>query len=71
MGLGLNITTFISDRHVVIASHMRKVLTNITHIHWKNYQAKMLAKLKALQEGIVIAGDGRHDSMGHSAKYGA
>ena len=22
-------------------------------------------------EGIVMAGDGRHDSMGHCAKYGA
>lgn len=31
----------------------------------------MLAKLKSLQTGIVIAGDGRHDSMGHSAKFGA
>ena len=31
----------------------------------------MLAKLNSLQTGIVIAGDGRHDSMGHSAKFGA
>lgn len=31
----------------------------------------MLSKLKSLQTGIVIAGDGRHDSMGHSAKLGA
>ena len=31
----------------------------------------MLTKLKSLQTGIVIAGDGRHDSMGHSAKFGA
>ena len=28
------------------------------------------AKL-AIQDGIIIAGDGRHDSMGHSAKFGA
>ena len=31
----------------------------------------MLDKVKALQDGIIIAGDGRPDSMGHSAKYGA
>ena len=23
-----------------------------------------------MSSGIVLAGDGRHDSMGHSAKYG-
>ncbi|CAH3151327.1 unnamed protein product [Porites lobata] len=26
----------------------------------------MLAKLKAIQDGIIIAGDGRHDSTGHT-----
>ena len=31
----------------------------------------MLEKLKSLRTGITIAGDGRHDSMGHSAKFGA
>lgn len=31
IGYGLLITTFISDRHVSIASHMKKVLTNIVH----------------------------------------
>ena len=31
----------------------------------------MLSKLKALRDGIVTAGDGCHDSMGHSAKFGA
>jgi hypothetical protein len=29
----------------------------------------MLQKVKALKDGVVIGGDGRHDSMGHSAKY--
>ena len=31
----------------------------------------MLDKVKSIREGIIIAGDGRHDSMGHSAKFGA
>lgn len=29
LGCGVVITTFISDRHTSIASHMKKVLTNI------------------------------------------
>jgi solute carrier family 8 (sodium/calcium exchanger) len=39
-GYGILITTFISDRHIGIASPMRKVLSNITHYfdiwHLKN-----------------------------------
>lgn len=31
IGYGLVITTFISDRHLSIASHMKKVLTGIVH----------------------------------------
>ena len=40
-------------------------------LYWKRYQEKMLDKVKAIKDGITIAGDGRHDSMGHCAKYGA
>ena len=29
----------------------------------------MMSKLDNLKDGITIAGDGRHDSMGHSAMY--
>ncbi|XP_015765439.1 PREDICTED: uncharacterized protein LOC107344300 [Acropora digitifera] len=39
--------------------------------YWQKYQAKVLEKVKAIQGGVVVAGDGRHDSMGHSAKFGA
>ena len=38
-------------------------------MYWKKYQTEMLEQVKALHDGVVIAGDGRHDSMGHSAKY--
>ena len=31
LGYGIIITSFMSDRHVSIASHMKKVLTGITH----------------------------------------
>ncbi|KAK3739297.1 hypothetical protein QZH41_019550, partial [Actinostola sp. cb2023] len=39
------------------------------YIYWKSYQSKMIQKLKETGEALVIAGVGRHDSMGHSAKY--
>ena len=31
MGHSLDISTFVSDRHISIAKHMREKLTNITH----------------------------------------
>ena len=31
----------------------------------------LLNKLKEKQQGLVIGGDGRSDSPGHSAKYGS
>ncbi|CAB3993311.1 THAP domain-containing 2 [Paramuricea clavata] len=39
------------------------------HLYWTKYQEKMMAKLKATGKSLVIAGDGKHDSIGHSAKY--
>ena len=40
-------------------------------LHWKDYRNKLMRQLKALESSLVISGDGRHDSMGHSTKYGA
>ena len=39
------------------------------YLHWKKYQAVLIEKAKQLKHGVVLAGDGRHDSMGHSAKF--
>lgn len=46
-GYGLLITTFISDRHVSIASHMKKVLTNIIHYFdiWHLKKSKDIDKI--------------------------
>ena len=41
----------------------------ITHI-WECHQKALLARIKDAGTKIVLAGDGRADSPGHSAKYG-
>ena len=38
------------------------------YLHWKKYQTGLVEEIKRHGQ-LVIAGDGRHDSMGHSAKY--
>ena len=48
--------------------HQRHLLVPTIVKYWRGYQADLLAKLAGKE--VVIAGDGRHDSMGHSAKYG-
>ena len=48
--------------------HQRHLLIPSVVAFWRKYQAKLLDKLK--DQEVVLAGDGRHDSMGHSAKYG-
>jgi len=50
--------------------HQRQfIFPTILH-YWESYRAKLVDKLKKLKE-VVWTGDGRFDSMGHSAKYGA
>ncbi|KAK3711266.1 hypothetical protein QZH41_007880 [Actinostola sp. cb2023] len=48
--------------------HQRHLLVPAIVKFWRSYQAKILTSLK--DKDVVLAGDGRHDSMGHSAKYG-
>ncbi len=48
--------------------HQRHLLIPSVVGFWRKYQKKLLEKLK--DKEVVLAGDGRHDSMGHSAKYG-
>lgn len=52
-------TYFYHQRHLLVPSIVK---------YWQGYQAELLRKLGG--EEVVLAGDGRHDSMGHSAKYG-
>ena len=48
--------------------HQRHFLFPSIILYWRAYQKSILESLKGKE--VVLAGDGRHDSMGHSAKYG-
>lgn len=48
--------------------HQRHLLIPTVISFWRKYQSRLLHSLKGKE--VVLAGDGRHDSMGHSAKYG-
>ena len=48
--------------------HQRHLLIPTVISFWRKYRKKILDTLKGKE--VVLAGDGRHDRMGHSAKYG-
>ena len=48
--------------------HQKNFLVPSIILFWGKYQKRILEAIKGKE--VVVAGDGRHDSMGHSAKYG-
>ena len=40
-------------------------------MYWERYQERIFENLESGKDDCVVVGDGRHHSMGHSAKYGA
>ena len=50
--------------------HQRRLLFPMILTYWERYQQRFLNQL-ANVKNIVWSGDGRFDSMGHSAKHGA
>ena len=51
-------------------AHQRNFLFPVIISHWETYQAGLIEQLKDMGD-VIWSGDGRFDSMGHSAKYGA
>lgn len=51
--------------------HQRLILFPCIKATWKEQQDWLLASLQAKDRDLVLAGDGRCDSPGHSAKYGS
>ena len=50
--------------------HQKHFLLPAIERTWKSYQEQLLATAKARGGCITLAGDGRADSPGHSAKFG-
>lgn len=50
--------------------HQRSFIFPTVLHYWELYRANLANKLKSMKD-VVWTGDGRFDSMGHSAKYGA
>lgn len=51
-------------------AHQRNFLFPVVINYWEKYQAGLISTLKEMSN-VVWSGDGRFDSMGHSAKFGA
>lgn len=49
--------------------HQKNFLFPAVLHFWERYQAALIAQIRNLKD-VVWSGDGRYDSMGHSAKYG-
>ena len=51
--------------------HQKKYLQPAIELLWNRQQQTILQEFKTTNTPIVVAGDGRADSPGHSAKYGS
>jgi len=49
--------------------HQKSFLFPVILHHWDSYRADLIAKIKQMKD-VAWTGDGRFDSVGHSAKYG-
>lgn len=52
-------------------NHQKSYLQPTIASVWKNHQLKLLEQLKGEKRALILGGDGRADSPGHSAKYGS
>ena len=51
--------------------HQKNYLIPVVIKMWKEEQDKIIQSVSSLEGGLVLSGDGRSDSPGHCAKYGA
>ena len=50
--------------------HQDKLLFPVVLSYWESYRSTLLNQVKDMKN-VVWSGDGRYDSMGHSAKFGS
>lgn len=58
------------DSHTFF-DHQRHFLHPSIASIWREHQAKYLKELRKEKRGLILGGDGRADSPGHSAKFGS
>lgn len=51
--------------------HQKNYLQPTINTVWERHQRKLISELMEEEKGLVLGGDGRADSPGHSAKYGS
>ena len=51
--------------------HQSNILQPAIQLTWERNQLSLFQRMKAQQRNLVLSGDGRADSPGHSAKYGS
>ena len=51
--------------------HQRQILQPTVSSVWKRTQMSLIQLMKSQNHSLVLSGDGRADSPGHSAKYGS
>ena len=52
-------------------NHQKKFLTQAVSTIWLKHQTDITESLKKSKRPLIIGGDGRCDSPGHSAKFGS
>ena len=55
--------------HQTYHKHQKNFLIPVGIEMWKEEQEKLVERFSNLSGGVVLSGDGRSDSPGHSAKY--
>lgn len=51
--------------------HARSYVNPVIIQQWREHQQQLLNSLREKEDGLVLAGDGRCDSPGYSAKFGS
>ncbi|XP_041457112.1 uncharacterized protein LOC121430959 isoform X2 [Lytechinus variegatus] len=51
--------------------HQTKYLQPAVILEWRKAQSAILTNIKASEHDLIVGGDGRSDSPGHSAKFGS
>lgn len=69
----LRIFDFLKCHNITLTTffrHQRRLLQPAVSKIWEQQQLSFISRMKNLKKKLILSGDGRADSPGHSAKYG-